>query len=154
MSNEPPAWLQNQVIDGLQRLMALRLPGSPSEDMVVGTARVWLEAISFNRVLERERDSFRLRTAFTLLCRDCRQWPAPADLISRLPLIEVPNYRALPVPEQRRAAQRAAATEVCQGLRETMAYKHWLEQHADRRESPWQRLIREMLRRMRLGRDL
>ena len=38
-------WLRVEVASGLQKLLALRLPGTPPEDAIIGTAEVWLEAI-------------------------------------------------------------------------------------------------------------
>ena len=40
-----PDWFRIVIATGLQKLLALRLAGTPPEDAIVGTAEVWLEAI-------------------------------------------------------------------------------------------------------------
>lgn len=80
-----PDWLRFEVASGLQKLLALRLIGTPPEDAIVGTAEVWLEAvmhpgIQWNEALDRAR----VQRAFQALFRICDRWPAPKLFLDNL----------------------------------------------------------------------
>ncbi|MDK4645492.1 hypothetical protein QG088_11075, partial [Kingella kingae] len=40
-----PDWAYNQMIEGLQKLLVLRLQGAPPADAIVALAAVWEEAL-------------------------------------------------------------------------------------------------------------
>lgn len=78
-------WLRFEIASGLQKLLALRLPGTPPEDAIKGTAEVWLEAmndcgIQWTEHLDRER----VQRAFRSLFRICDRWPAPRLFLDNL----------------------------------------------------------------------
>lgn len=89
-------WLQTEIITGLQQLFALRLPGAPGEDTIVGTAQVWLHAIRSSGIAwNQELDSVRIKGAFNALFRSCDRWPAPKQFLdslgSRAPAKQLPK---------------------------------------------------------------
>jgi len=90
-------WLRVEIASGLQKLLAMRLMGTPPEDAIVGTAEVWLEAmehcgIQWVEHLDRER----VRRAFQVLFRICDRWPAPKLFLDNLGNRDPP--KALPSP--------------------------------------------------------
>lgn len=89
---------------GLSKLLCLRLAGCPSEEMIEGTVAAWLDAMTFNRVWDEERDAPRIRYAFRALGATETEWPTPHDLIRNLPPVE--QLPALPA--------RAVSDEVAQ----------------------------------------
>lgn len=56
--------------------------------MIEGTALAWLDALTFNRVWDEQRDAPRIRQAFRALGATCREWPSPVDLVTHLPKVE------------------------------------------------------------------
>lgn len=90
-------WLRFEIASGLQKLLALRLIGTPPEDSIVGTAEVWLEAIGNGGVQWVEHlDRERVRRAFQTLFRICDRWPAPKLFLDNLGNRDPP--KALPEP--------------------------------------------------------
>lgn len=90
-------WLQVEIVTGLQKLFALRLPGTPPEDAIVGTAEVWLEAVRSTRIeWDQSLDTPRVRRAFASLFRLCDRWPVPKLFIDNLGSRAPP--KALPAP--------------------------------------------------------
>lgn len=92
------AWIRAEISLGLARLLVLRLPGYPPEDMITQTAMVWVEAIldapmGWDEALDRPR----IRRAFTTLTRTCDRWPAPKTLLDHLP--PRPELPKLPEPK-------------------------------------------------------
>lgn len=87
-------WMAREIGNGLSKLMCLRLAGSPSAEMAEGTAMAWLDALTFNRVWDEERDVPRIRYAFRALGATETEWPTPHDLIRNLPAVE--HLPALP----------------------------------------------------------
>ncbi|PPD34935.1 MAG: hypothetical protein CTY21_09450 [Methylomonas sp.] len=78
-------WLKAEIVTGLQKLLALRLPGTPAEDMVIGTAEVWLEAVRPScRQWDERLDAARIRAAFNALFRQADRWPAPKQFLDNL----------------------------------------------------------------------
>lgn len=70
-----PDWFRIVIATGLQKLLALRLAGTPPEDAIVGTAEVWLEAIWNNGCRwDEQLDRERLERAFLVLFRVCDRW--------------------------------------------------------------------------------
>lgn len=106
-------WLNDEIRKGLSKVLCLRLEGTPSADMIEGTAQAWLEALSYRRAWDAERDIPRIREAFTTLMRTSRRWPSIPDFDAALPRIER-LLDALPArpadPERaRRAIEQAQA---------------------------------------------
>jgi hypothetical protein len=94
-------WLRAEVITGLQKLLALRLPGTPPQDAVTGTAQVWLEAIDQPGICWDEAlDKPRVLRAFKALFANCERWPVPKNFMQHLGNRDPP--RALPPPPMTR----------------------------------------------------
>lgn len=113
-------WLRAEIGSGLQKLLALRLPGTPPEDAIIGTAEVWLEAVASRNIQWVEHlDRQRVRRAFLALLRDCDRWPSPKLLLENLGNRDPP--KALPHPiltseekARNRARLRAMLTSLTQ----------------------------------------
>ena len=91
-------WIRREIAEGMQKLLVLRLPGTPPEDAIVVTATVWMEALlSMSIRWDESLDAHRIRRAFSLLIRGCDRWPAPKHLIENLGNRDPP--RALPGPK-------------------------------------------------------
>ncbi|MRD73307.1 hypothetical protein HCX48_00425 [Rhodocyclus tenuis] len=111
-------WLRVEIVTGLQKLLALRLIGTPPEDAIVGTAEVWLEAVEhcgvqWSETLDRER----VRRSFRTLYRICDRWPAPKVFLDNLGNRDPP--KALPEPpitREVRERNRAKLREIVRSL--------------------------------------
>ena len=103
------SWLWNRVLDGLTRLLAIRLPDSPPAEIIEMTAGVWQEAlVNMGTAWDEELDGKRVELAFARLARVCDRWPVPKVLIEHLPPRE--NQRLLaPAPLSHEEAQEAIA---------------------------------------------
>jgi len=78
-------WLRTEIVTGLQKLLALRLPGSPAADTATATAEVWIEALSNAAIAWNEQlDRARVRAAFGRLVVSCDRWPAPEAFFRHL----------------------------------------------------------------------
>lgn len=92
-----PSWLRTEVASGLQRLVALSLPGQPPAQTITLTAAAWCEALQTAPISwDEAQDAPRLRAAFAALLPQVERWPAPAHLLRLLP--PRPALRALPAP--------------------------------------------------------
>ena len=81
-----PTWLHNELLDGLSKLLCLRLDNGPAEDMIEGTAAVWGIALSAGKAWDEHRDRWRVREGFDLLIGSgLARWPQPAKLMEVLP---------------------------------------------------------------------
>lgn len=90
-------WLRFEIASGLQKLLALRLTGTPPEDAIVGTAEVWLEAMECCGIQWLEHlDRQRVQRAFKTLFGSCDRWPAPKLFLASLGNRDPPP--ALPAP--------------------------------------------------------
>ena len=103
-----PPWLRAEVATGLQRLVALGLPGQPPAETIALTAAAWCEALLHTPIdWQPQADAPRLRAAFAALLPLIERWPAPVQLLRHLPArADAPR---LPVPQpspERRAALR------------------------------------------------
>lgn len=111
-------WLRFEIASGLQKLLALRLMGTPPEDAIVGTAEVWLEAMEHCGVQWVEHlDRERVRRAFQTLFRICDRWPAPKLFLDNLGNRDPP--KALPTPPitpEARERNRARLREIMESL--------------------------------------
>lgn len=111
-------WLRSEIASGLQKLLALRLMGTPPEDAIVGTAEVWLEAMERCGIQWVEHlDRVRVRRAFQTLFRICDRWPAPKLFLDNLGNRDPP--KALPEPPitpEARERNRAKLREFAESL--------------------------------------
>lgn len=78
-------WFRNEILTGLQKLYTLSLDQTPSADTLPGTAMTWVEALTHGRNWEAERDTPRIREAFSRMVLNCTHWPKPRDLLDALP---------------------------------------------------------------------
>lgn len=80
-----PNWLQDEILIGLQKLLALSLDRTPASELLPVTVGTWVEAISRGRDFRESKDRPRFRAAFVTLAENRVTWPAPRDLIEALP---------------------------------------------------------------------
>lgn len=81
-----PDWAYNQMIDGLQKLLVLRLQGAPPADTITALATVWEEALTpITWAWTQEQDGARLPSAFSHLIQTSARWVSPAQLIEQIP---------------------------------------------------------------------
>lgn len=91
-----PDWAYNQMIDGLQKLLVLRLQGSPPADTIGALAMVWEEALTpITWAWQPETDGARLPAAFRRLISQAEKWAQPAQLIKQIPPRTEPPVSAL-----------------------------------------------------------
>lgn len=108
-----PDWAYNQMIDGLQKLLVLRLQGAPPADTITALAAVWEEALTpITRHWQSKTDHNRLPEAFRRVMQQSSKWITPAQLIEQIPRRQVAppagliEAKAPPLtPEQRRRNQ-------------------------------------------------
>jgi hypothetical protein len=92
-----PDWLRDQTIVGLQKLLVLRLPGTPPDDTIQAVAEVWIEAMDRPYVQwNQDLDARRIDRAWRELLATVTRWPAPKHLLDLLGNRDPP--RALPPP--------------------------------------------------------
>lgn len=106
-----PGWFRAAIAQGLVRLVALSLPGTPPADTIALTREAWIEALWKSQSWT-EGDAARIEEGFALLSARVERWPAPAQLLAALPPRALP--RALPEPPpdpetRRRIAQMISA---------------------------------------------
>ena len=110
-----PDWAYNQMIEGLQKLLVLRLQGSPPADAAAAVAAVWEEALTpVTWSWQPETDGERLPTAFRRLIRQAEKWVQPAQLVK-----QIPPRRELPVAgllQNKREPPSAAERQAVQQL--------------------------------------
>lgn len=120
-SNQAPAWFSNTVIEGVQLLLLLSLPGTPAAETVSGTALAWVDLLWGNngQHWQEKPDTQRLREAFRSLGAASSRWPAPSELRQHLPAR--PLQPRLPAPgrtEQERQDTIARSRAIAQMLRQ------------------------------------
>ena len=114
---ETAEWFRIEIVTGLQKLLALRLQGTPPEDAIVGTAAVWLEALWPDRAWAEHLDRERLRQAFRTLCRSCDRWPPPKLFLDNLGgRPEPPKLPPPPITPEEAARNRARLRELARSL--------------------------------------
>jgi hypothetical protein len=80
------SWLDDAVLEGLQRLLTLRLKDSPALDTIELLADTWIWVFKSQPVQWDERlDAGRIRRAFLLCAGKLESWPAPKTVLSHLP---------------------------------------------------------------------
>lgn len=100
-------WLKNALIDGVQLLYSLALPGSPAGEVLPLTAQGWIEVLRRCHRWNEGRDAARIQPAFIALAGAVDRWPAPKQLLDHLPPVpETPavTYVPPPITPERRAA--------------------------------------------------
>ena len=137
MKAEMSASVKEEIMFGLQKLLALQLDRSPALETLDKTGLVWIEAIGHNRSLG-DDDAPRFREAFVRLAARCKSWPSPAALLEVLP--ERPPLPALPQPEitpEQRAENLAFLDGLLAGMRmpgskprgESETHRWWEARH-------------------------
>lgn len=110
-------WFADQVISGVQALIALHLPGGPPADTIGYTGQVWINTLwSASSDWQMERDAQRINEAFTQLSRRCDRWPAPVKLLESLPARAQPVSLPPPISESRRRENSARLREIVNSL--------------------------------------
>ena len=111
-------WLKNEIVNGLQRLLSLRLRNAPPADTVTATAVVWYETIASRPISWDERlDTKRIKTAFSELCASVDSFPAPAQLLRALPPREPTLSLSAPQSKELSAENRKRLDSLLQTLR-------------------------------------
>lgn len=99
--NEIPPLLEAEVLEGLQRLLTLRLPGSPSQDTIILTSDTWANAIYAKCGNWQDKlDKGRINFAFSKLFASVEVWPTPKQLIELMPPRKRPEIKVLNEPEK------------------------------------------------------
>lgn len=108
-------WIHNEILDGLSKLLCLGLERTPAADMIAGTAMAWVQAVTHERVFDRELDTPRFRRAFILLSATRTTWPAPLHFMEAMPKREQLALTRQHVPADPERAQ-AAISEIASVL--------------------------------------
>lgn len=107
-----PAWLRAEVASGLQRLVALGLPGQPPAETITLTAAAWCEALASTPIAwDAQLDATRVRAAFAALLPQVERWPAPAHLLRHLPPRPALPRLTPPAPDPSRRASLVESLE-------------------------------------------
>lgn len=104
-----PQWFRQAVADGLQRLVALSLPGQPPAETIALTKESWIDILWPLRAWQRA-DAERLQSAVRYMASRIDRWPPPRAVLDHLPPRTTP--RALPKPRSDRATGLAACAEI------------------------------------------
>lgn len=121
MADEPmPPWFRAAVGEGIQRLVAIGLPGGPGWDSIKLTAQAWAESLWEAPVEWHENpDSRRLESAFKRAARSCERWPTPRQVLELLPAR--PQPRALPAPTMSREQRTRNSRRLREALSQAMS---------------------------------
>lgn len=116
-----PGWLVAEVAEGMQRLMVLRLDGTPPADAIDGVVLAWADALMVRGGgWNATQDAPRIREAFRRLAAHVVRWPAPAEIFLHLP--DRAPVQALPPPpitDDQRAHVRAMLAAIRAKLERT-----------------------------------
>ena len=77
----PDPWFSAVIAEGLQRLAAMHLVGTPTDAGLDLACAVWIDTLWYRRAWHPDPDAGRLRRAFAALSGSARRWPAPAELL-------------------------------------------------------------------------
>ena len=89
-------WLQAEIVEGIQKLMALRLRNTSPSDTLKATAVVWFDVFNSRPITwDQELDTKRIKKGFTELCAYSDSWPSPSDFFRALPS----RHQALMLPD-------------------------------------------------------
>ena len=115
-----PPWFRAAIGEGIQRLVAIGLPGAPGWDAIKLTAQAWGEALWEAPVQWTEKpDAERLRVAFGRAGRTCDRWPSPRQVLDMMP--RRPRPPALPAPRLSEAERKRNSRRLRAALKEAMA---------------------------------
>jgi hypothetical protein len=114
----PEPWFRSAIAQGLVRLVALSLPGTPPADTIELTREAWIEALWPTRAWDERLDALRLAEAFRALMITAERWPSPVHLLRALP--PRPEPRRLPAPEPDASTRRRILDAIGQ-LRERLS---------------------------------
>lgn len=79
-------WFKDEIINGLQALVAIRLRGAPSAETLPTVAKVWMTALSSRPIhWDENLDTSRIRAAFVEIAATAKHWPSPAEFLALLP---------------------------------------------------------------------
>ena len=78
-------WFNNAVVEGVQLLYSLSLPGCPAGEVLPLTTSGWIEVLWRRGAWDEPLDGRRVRQAFISLAGSCDRWPAPRQLLDHLP---------------------------------------------------------------------
>jgi len=79
-------WLDNEIIEGIQRLLILRLKFSPALDTIDPLVDTWIAVFKAQPMQWVELvDAPRIRQAFMLCAGRCDEFPSPKTVLSFLP---------------------------------------------------------------------
>lgn len=79
-------WFKDEIINGLQALVAIRLRGAPSAETLPTVAKVWMTALASRPVeWNEDLDTARIRAAFVEIAATAKHWPSPAEFLALLP---------------------------------------------------------------------
>ncbi|HHJ12256.1 MAG TPA: hypothetical protein ENK00_03660 [Chromatiales bacterium] len=114
-------WFRRAIAEGLTRLTALSLPGTPPAETIKLTREAWVEALWEGRAWV-ETDAERIAAGFRSLSRRIDRWPAPKALLDHLPprpaSLRLPHK---PTPEQRERNRQKLRELVARALRKGVA---------------------------------
>ena len=100
--SQAPQWFRNEIASGLQRLLALHLPGRPPAETITLTNQAWIDSLWPTRRWIPE-DTQRLHRAYISLSSQIERWPAPRQLLAHLPPRKLPPQLDKPaMTEQQR----------------------------------------------------
>jgi hypothetical protein len=119
--NTPAQWFRASIAQGLVRLVALSLPGTPPADTIELTREAWIEALWPTRAWDADLDAPRIAAAFRTLMITCERWPAPVALLRALPAR--PHAPALPPPPAS-AEQRRRAGQILAAVADVLRKRH------------------------------
>ena len=102
-----PVWLGEIVKRHIERLKLLRLEGEPLAEAMGKVTRIWGETLAEYQRWDPARDTPRLHRGFATLAATSERWPAPAHLLTALPVIPPQTSLPPPLPEMSEAKRRA-----------------------------------------------
>jgi hypothetical protein len=111
-------WIQDEILQGLQKLLSLSLDRTPAAELLPITVGTWVEAINRGREFDQELDTQRFRDAFVTLADSRRAWPLPKDFIDDLPERSQLRLAKTTIPaDPERAAQAIQDARKALGLK-------------------------------------
>ena len=112
----------NEVVDGLQRLVALALPHTPPAETIEGTARAWADAFWHAPLAwDRDSDAPRIAAAFRGIGHRLARFPTPKAILKAMPAR--PLLPALPEPKISEAERRGNLRRIARIMTEAIERK-------------------------------
>jgi len=120
-----PDWFHNLIITGLQKLVLLRLAGTPPADVFDLTVAAWSEALWTRGQWDEALDRYRMERAFTSLLRTCERWPSPKPYLDHLRARPPqPQLPPPPLSPEQRARNGARLRAMLQDLNLTLESRY------------------------------